>query len=75
MTDSPDERKLREQLKAALEALRDLTSNLELGEECGPYGRYYVYKWHGDSYLVDAAVSVMEMLEAENEKDETQCKH
>lgn len=62
----PIENELRKKLEAALNAMRDLTSNLKVTEENGRYGSYYAYKWIGYSYLVDAAVSTMEMLEQED---------
>lgn len=58
----------KKKLTAALNSLRDLTSNLEVTEEYGRYGSYYTYKWIGDGYLVDAAVSTVELLESEEQQ-------
>lgn len=61
--------KLRGLLQIALASLHDLADNLTHETEYGPYGSYYSLKWTGDDYLVDSAISTIELIEGENETE------
>lgn len=63
---------LSQMLKITRTALRDITEKFEQSEADGTFGKYPCMVWEGDDYLIDAALSVLDLVDDEFTDDEWQ---